>query len=223
MSNSRRPLLIVVSAPSGAGKTTLCDRLLAERADVAYSISCTTRAPRGAERDGVDYFFLTESEFEDRVARGLFLEHARVHGHRYGTQRETVVAALSGGRSVLMDIDVQGAAQIRAAVRRADPGDPIRDGFLDVFIAPPSLEILRERLEKRGEDAPDVIERRIRNAEAEMARQSEFGRTVVNDDLEQAYVRFRSVIEDAEMQQANQTKQRRGHGDGGFLNRRQRR
>jgi len=138
MSNSRFPLLIVVSAPSGAGKTTLCDRLIAERPDMVYSVSCTTRAPRGEERDGRDYHFLSEPEFDRRLRQGLFLEHARVHGYRYGTLRETVHAALTAGRSVLMDIDVQGAAQVRAAVGRADSEDPIAKGFLDIFIAPPS-------------------------------------------------------------------------------------
>jgi guanylate kinase len=196
MSNSRFPLLIVVSAPSGAGKTTLCDRLIAERPDMVYSVSCTTRAPRGEERDGRDYHFLSEPEFDRRLRQGLFLEHARVHGYRYGTLRETVHAALTAGRSVLMDIDVQGAAQVRAAVGRADSEDPIAKGFLDIFIAPPSLAILRERLEKRGEDAPQVVERRIRNATEELARRSEFSCTVVNDDLESAYACFRAVVEE---------------------------
>ncbi len=199
MSNSKIPLLIVVSAPSGAGKSTLCDRLLADRPDMAYSVSCTTRAPRGTERDGRDYFFLDEDEFERRAAEGQFLEQAVVHGFRYGTLRETVTCSLARGAGVLMDIDVQGAAQIRAAARGARPDDPIRRGFLDVFIAPPSLEALLRRLEERATDSPETIARRLRNAEAELARKPEFAHVVVNDDLETAYGEFRSLIESVEL------------------------
>ena len=143
MSNSAtpgRPLLIVVSAPSGGGKSTLCDRLLASRHDMVYSVSCTTRPPRGREVDGLHYRFLSESEFERRVAAGDFLEHAVVHGARYGTLRHTVEEALRTGRSVLMDIDVQGAAQIRSALAARSVDDPLRSALVDIFIAPPSLE-----------------------------------------------------------------------------------
>ena len=195
MSSEARPLLIVVSAPSGAGKSTLCRRLVAEEPDIVYSVSCTTRPPRGREQHGRDYFFLDPDDFERRARQDLFLEHASVHGYRYGTLRETVRDVLSNGQSVLMDIDVQGAAQIRRAARRSPEGDLLRDGFVDIFIAPPSLETLRERLEKRGEDEPDTVARRLRNAEKEMACQSDFSHKVVNDDLETAYARFKAILQ----------------------------
>ena len=188
-----RPLLIVVSAPSGAGKSTLCRRLLSEEPQITYSVSCTTRAPRGAEKDGVHYHFLGPDEFQSRLDRGEFLEHAEVHGHRYGTLRKPVVDALAAGRSVLMDIDVQGAAQVRESVRRSPEGDPL-DAFVDIFIEPPSMNALRQRLVARGEDAESEIQRRLRNAEDEMARRAEFQFRIVNDDLDTAYWALLSVI-----------------------------
>jgi guanylate kinase len=191
----RRPLLVVVSAPSGAGKTTLRDRLLAARPDVAYSVSCTTRPPRPGEVDGRDYHFLAPAEFARRVAAGLFLEHAEVHGFQYGTLRETVADALRRGRHVLMDLDVQGAASVRALVRAAPPGDLLRTSHVDIFVAPPSLAVLRQRLEKRGQDAPDVIARRLKNAEVELRRAGEFGHVIVNDDLETAYRQLVAVLD----------------------------
>lgn len=190
----RRRLLIVVSAPSGAGKTTLCDRLLAELPDIAYSVSCTTRAPRGREIDGQDYVFLSEAEFAVRAAHGLFLEHAVVHGNRYGTLKAAVRTALAAGRSVLMDIDVQGAAQIRNYIATLPPDDDLRRGFVDIFVEPPSLETLRRRLERRAEDAPAEIERRLRQAEVEMAQRGAYRLRIVNDDIDRAYAEFRACI-----------------------------
>ncbi len=188
------PILIIVSAPSGAGKTTLCDRLLAEIDNMVYSVSCTTRAPRGEEVDGRNYCFLSEDEFVSRVEAGAFLEHAIVHGHRYGTLRETVESAMANGQSILMDIDVQGAAQIRHALAGAGPDDPIAGRWVDIFISPPSLDALRERLERRGEDRPEVIEERLKNADVEMARADEYRYSVVNDDLNAAFERLREIV-----------------------------
>lgn len=184
--NSLRSLLLVVSAPSGAGKSTLCTRLLHCFPSLVYSVSCTTRPVRGQEQDGVDYHFLSPEAFAARVARGEFLEHAEVHGNRYGTLLSTVKAAMQGGRSVLMDIDVQGADQIRARLETLPPTDPLRTGFVDVFIAPPSLAVLQQRLEQRGEDTAEVIARRIRNAGYELAAMTRYRYHVVNDDLETA-------------------------------------
>ncbi len=184
-----RPLLIVVSAPSGAGKT-----MLREWPRLEYSVSCTTRAPRAGERDGRDYHFLAPADFERRLAGGEFLEHAEVHGFRYGTLRAPVEAALAQGRSVLMDIDVQGAAQVRAALAAAGAGDALAASWVDVFIAPPSLEALRERLERRGKDSPETIARRLGNAAAELARRGEYRYVVVNDELERAYAAFRDLL-----------------------------
>jgi len=187
-----RPLLLVVSAPSGAGKTTLCDRLLAERPTMAYSVSCTTRAPRGAEKHGTDYHFLSEAEFERRVAAGEFLEFAVVHGHRYGTLRRAVEDALAAGRDVLMDIDVQGAAQIRRAAFAVN--GPLRRAYVDVFITPPSLEALEERLRNRGEDSPETIARRLQNARGEMARAGEYQYLVINDRLDDATRELSAIV-----------------------------
>jgi guanylate kinase len=184
--------LIVVSAPSGAGKTTLCDRLLAGHPSMVYSISCTTRAPRGDEVDGRDYHFLSPGEFELRASRGEFIEHAVVHGNRYGTLRRTVVETLAAGKDVLMDIDVQGAASIRKAAR--DGESILKNGYLDIFIAPPSLEVLRARLTGRGEDTVEVIERRLKNAMTEMARWREYRYLVINDELDRAYAELCAVV-----------------------------
>lgn len=188
----RRPLLIVVSAPSGAGKTTLCDRLLAEHPLMVYSISCTTRAPRGGEVDGRDYHFLAPAEFNKRVAGGEFIEHAVVHGNQYGTLRKTVQESLCAGKDVLMDIDVQGAASIRAAAQGDD--GLLKSGYVDVFIAPPSLTALRARLTARNEDAPEVIDQRVKNAVVEMARWREYQYLVINDKLDEAFVELQSVV-----------------------------
>ena len=191
--NKKRALLIVVSAPSGAGKTTLCNRLLAEHESMTRSISCTTRAPRGTEVDGKDYHFLTPAEFNRRVADGLFLEHAVVHGNQYGTLRGNVESALKAGKDVLLVIDVQGASAVRRAAQAL--GGVLGRAYVDIFISPPSIETLRERLQKRGEDAPDVIERRLENARGEMERGSEYQHRVVNDDLARAYAELHAIIQ----------------------------
>jgi guanylate kinase len=161
---------------------------------MAYSISCTTRPPRGGEAHGRDYYFLPAAEFERRVAAGEFLEHATVHGHRYGTLRQAVVDALAAGRDVLMDIDVQGAAQIRR--QALDPAaDPrLRRAFVDVFIVPPSAAELRRRLEARAEDAPGAIERRLCNAALEMPHWREYRYLIVNDQLDAAYAELKAVV-----------------------------
>ena len=190
----RQPVFLVLTAPSGAGKTTLVNLLRAEFDVFDYSVSCTTRAPRGEEKDGVAYHFLSDEEFLRRVAAGEFLEHAMVHGHRYGTLKSAVEGPMAVGRSVLLDIDVAGAAQVRDIVRGLPPDAPLARAFLDVFIDVPSLEELRRRLEKRGEDAPDVIERRLRNAEGERARRGEFSAIVVNDDLATAHAELRALV-----------------------------
>ena len=189
-----KPLLIVMSAPSGAGKSTLCDLLLREFPEITYSISCTTRAPRGEEEDGVDYFFLTPEAFARQECEGLLLESATVHGNRYGTPAGPVREAFAEGQSVLMDIDVVGAASVRRFVAGLSAGDPLREGFVDVFIEPPSVEELRRRLEGRGEDSPESIETRLANAQGELARAHEFAYRVVNDDLQVAYRRLRDIL-----------------------------
>ena len=193
MNAVKRPLLLVVSAPSGAGKTTLCDRLLAEHPAMTRSISCTTRAPRGAEVDGRDYYFLSAEEFNRRVEAGLFLEHATVHGNQYGTLRSNVEDRLKAGQDVLLVIDVQGAASVRQAAKSL--GGLLGRSYVDVFVSVPSFDALRDRIEKRGEDAPDVIERRLKNAQGEMARAGEYQHRVVNDQLDQAYTELRAIVQ----------------------------
>ncbi len=195
MDRLNRPLLIVLSAPSGAGKSTLCGRLLERFEGLAYSVSCTTRAPRGRERDGRDYRFLSEAQFQAFIQAGAFLEHARVHGHWYGTLKQTVLERLQAGESVVLDIDVQGADQIRQALAAAEPDlQALRTAYVDIFIAPPGLDTLRRRLESRNEDRPAVIEQRLARAAAELACQDRYRYRVVNDCLEQATAELIAIL-----------------------------
>lgn len=189
-----KPLLIVMSAPSGTGKTTLCDMLLQEFPEITYSVSCTTREPRGMEEDGVDYYFLSKEAFKQRVADGLLLEHALVHGNYYGTPADPIREAFKEGQSVLLDIDVVGADLVRQYVAALPEDDPLREGFVDVFIEPPSLEELRHRLEGRAEDDAATIELRLNNAQGELDRADEFTYRVVNDELDLAYRRLRDIL-----------------------------
>ena len=190
-----KPLFIVISAPSGCGKTTLIDMLLQEYSDIVYSISCTTRAPRGEEEDGVDYHFKTVERFEELIAEDAFIEHARVHGNYYGTLREPIESALREGSSAILDIDVQGAAKVREYVRALPDSDPMKAGYVDIFILPPSMEELRSRLVGRGTDSPEAVERRLANAEGEIARAGEYMFRVTNDDLGMAYRRLCDLID----------------------------
>lgn len=190
-----KPLFIVISAPSGCGKTTLIDMLLQEYSDIVYSVSCTTRAPRGEEEDGVDYHFKTVERFEELIAEDAFIEHARVHGNYYGTLREPIESALKEGCSVILDIDVQGAAKVREYVRALPDSDPMKAGYVDIFILPPSMEELRSRLIGRGTDSPEAVEKRLENAEGEIARAGEYMFRVTNDDLGMAYRRLCDLID----------------------------
>jgi guanylate kinase len=177
--------LIVISAPSGAGKTTLCARLLAEFPELVLSISSTTRAPRGAEQHGKEYLFLTRQEFEKQIGLGRFAEWALVHGNYYGTSKDTIEQAFKGGKSVLLDIDVQGSASLRKSYSRQ---------CYTVFISPPSLDTLEARLRARKTDSEEVIRKRVRNAAEEMKRLPEFDAVVINDRLEPAYAELREIV-----------------------------
>ena len=190
-----KPLFIVMSAPSGCGKSTLIDMLLQEYHDIVYSISCTTRAPRGDEEDGLDYHFLAKERFEQLIGEDAFLEYAKVHDNYYGTLKAPVEEVLAEGNTMILDIDVQGAAKVREYVRRLPDTDPLKIGYVDIFINPPSLEELRERLERRGTDAPEVIEKRMHNAEGEMSRADEYMFQVTNDDLAICYKRLCDIID----------------------------
>ena len=190
-----KPLFIVISAPSGCGKSTLIDMLLQEYCDIVYSISCTTRAPRGEEEDGLDYHFKTKARFEELIKEHAFIEYAKVHDNYYGTLKAPIVEVLAEGSSMILDIDVQGAAKVREYVRNLPNTDPLKIGYVDIFINPPSMEELRARLEGRGTDAPDVIEKRMANAAGEMARAGEYMFQVTNDDLGMAYKRLCDLID----------------------------
>lgn len=189
-----RPLLIVISAPSGTGKTTLCDRLISEFRTMKYSVSCTTRHPRDGEIDGVDYHFINNEVFQQKVNQGSFLEYAQVHDHMYGTLKDVVVDNLKAGIDVLMDIDVQGALQIRSTIMDAPVGDPLRRAYIDVFIAPPSIEVLHARLKGRGKDSDEVIERRMQQVEKELACWRDYQYFIINDRLDATYDTLRSII-----------------------------
>ena len=190
-----KPLFIVLSAPSGCGKSTLIDMLLQEYCDIVYSISCTTRAPRGEEEDGLDYHFLTRERFEELLRENAFVEHAEVHGNYYGTLKAPISEVLAEGNSMILDIDVQGAAKVRDYVRALPNNDPLKIGYVDIFVNPPSMEELRARLEGRGTDSQETIERRLVNAEGEMARAGEYMFQVTNDDLAMAYKRLCDLID----------------------------
>lgn len=174
---------LVVSGPSGCGKSTICRRLL-EDPRVTFSVSATTRARRPGEVDGRDYLFVDKARFQELIREGAFLEWAEVHGNLYGTLRSAVQEALDRGKIVLVEIDVQGGAQLKAI-------DFFRGVY--VFIAPPSMEALERRLVGRGTDAPDVIERRLRKAREEMLAQDRYDHVVVNDELERAVEAVRRI------------------------------
>ena len=174
----RRGLMLVISSPSGAGKTSLSRRLVADHADLDLSVSCTTRDPRPGEQEGREYVFLDQPRFAAMVAEDAFLEWAEVHDNRYGTPRAPVMAALEAGRDVLFDIDWQGAEQ----VAHKAPDDVVR-----VFVLPPTMADLRRRLFARAQDGAQVIERRLTRAPGEISKWGAYDYVLVNDDFDQAY------------------------------------
>ena len=177
-------MLIVVSSPSGGGKGTLIDRVLKTVRGVSYSVSYTTRAPRGSEENGREYFFVDELAFREMIERGEFLEWANVYGHLYGTSSAQVERERAAGRDIILEIDVQGAESIRRKV--ADS--------VSIFILPPSFELLRERLVTRGTDSAADLERRLKGAPAEVAQYVSFNYVILNDDINRASQQLASVI-----------------------------
>jgi guanylate kinase len=178
------PKVFVITGPSGVGKGTLISRLLTRVPDLELSISATTRAPREGEVDGRDYHFLSSEEFDRRIAEEDFLEFATYSGHRYGTLRSEVRERLAAGRSVVLEIEVQGARQVRAAMRES----------VQVFIAPQDPAVLRERLEGRGTDSAEAIDSRLEVATQELAAREEFAYSIVNDDLGQAAAELEGIV-----------------------------
>jgi guanylate kinase len=178
--------VFVITGPSGVGKGTLIEKLLERVPELELSVSATTRPPRPGEVDSRDYHFLSPEEFERRVEAGDFLEHAAYSGNRYGTLRKAVEDRLRQGRSVALEIEVQGARQVRAAMPEA----------VLIFIAPPDPEALRRRLERRGTDSAEAIERRLRTAELELEAQVEFPHVVVNDDVQKAVDQLERLVRD---------------------------
>lgn len=168
--------LFVVSAPSGAGKTTLCNEIRKRFPDLAYSVSHTTRPPRPGEKNGVDYYFISRDEFQQRIRENKWAEWAEVHGNYYGTSLKTIEAVVCQGRNLLLDIDVQGAEQMRSSF----------PGAVTIFIMPPSFDVLKKRLKDRGTDSDDVIARRLDNARWEMEQNALYDHVIVNDNLETA-------------------------------------
>jgi guanylate kinase len=179
--------VFVITGPSGVGKGTLIRSLVQQVPELEVSVSATTRPPRPGEADGVDYWFLSEAEFEARVAAGDFVEHAAYSGHRYGTLRSELDARVAAGKPVVLEIEIQGARQIRATMPEA----------VQVFIAPPSLESLKARLVGRGTNSPRDMDARLSTAREEMAARAEFSHVVVNDRLEQAVAELVAIVRSA--------------------------
>jgi len=181
----RRGLMLVLSSPSGAGKSTIARNLLENDPDLELSVSVTTRARRGSEIDGVHYHFISKREFERRRDTEALLEWAEVHGNFYGTPREPAEAAMAAGRDMLFDIDWQGAVQLN---------EKMRADIVSVFILPPSMGELKSRLKRRAEDADAAIEKRLKNARVEIEHWREYDYVVINDDLDRAYAEVRAIV-----------------------------
>lgn len=192
-SATRRGLLLVISSPSGAGKTSLSRRLIGDQPDLSLSISATTRGPRPGEQDGKEYWFMDAARFQAMVSDGAFLEWAEVHEHCYGSLKRPVFDHLSTGRDVLFDIDWQGAQ----AIAMAAPADTVR-----VFILPPSMADLAKRLHTRAQDSQAVIERRLGRARGEISHWGEYDYVIVNDDIDQAYAELTAIYRTERLRQS---------------------
>jgi guanylate kinase len=188
----RPGLILVVSAPSGGGKTSLCQRLLNWSPNIMYSVSCTTRPPRGGEQDGRDYFFLSNEEFEKRIAAGEFLEHAKYNSYYYGTPKGFVEEQLALGHDVLLDIEVQGAAKVAQRVRGGGFAYP--DALVQIFLMPPSLELLERRLRRRGTDSDETIRKRLAIAEQEMAHWRDYDYVIISGPLDDDFEQAKSIV-----------------------------
>lgn len=184
-------LLIIISAPSGAGKTTLCQALLEQDPNTVRAITCTTRPPRPGEKDGVDYYFLEAADFLKRVQAGNFLEHATVHGNSYGTLKSEVLNKLRQGKDVLLNVDVQGAATIRG---KSTDDEDIRKALVTIFLAPPSLATLEERLKKRNSESPANIQKRLSIARHEIGHWKNFDYLIISSRVEEDLAKVNGII-----------------------------
>ena len=194
-----RPLLILISAPSGGGKTTLCQQLLKARPDMTRAITCTTRAPRPGEKDGVDYHFFTAEEFLKRLHAGNFLEHATVYGNSYGILKSELLGKLREGKDVLLNVDVQGAATIR---EQAESEPELKRALVTVFLTPTPLTALEERLKKRGADAIAVIQKRLAVAKQEIAQWKNFDYLLISGTKQEDLRRILAIIDAEKMRAA---------------------
>ncbi|HTY88780.1 MAG TPA: guanylate kinase [Candidatus Acidoferrum sp.] len=186
------PLLILISAPSGGGKTTLCNQLLATRPNLTRAVTCTTRPPRPGEKNDVDYYFLDPSDFQRRVQAGEFIEHATVFGRSYGLLRAELLDKLRRGQDVLLNMDVQGAATIRAQAQR-EPD--LQGSLVTVFLTPPSLTVLAERLKRRAADAPEEIQKRLGIARREIAQWKYFDYLLISTTIPEDLRRMQAIVE----------------------------
>ncbi len=193
------PLLILISAPSGGGKTTLCHQLLAARPDMVRAITCTARAPRAGEKNGVDYYFFSEAEFQRREQAGEFIEHATVFGRRYGVLKSELLDKLHSGRDVLLNVDVQGAATIRGRVA-AEP--ELRRALVSVFLTPPAIGVLEARLKNRAADSAAEIQKRLAVARQEIAQWRHFDYLLVSTSVPEDLRRALAIVEAEKMRVA---------------------
>ena len=194
-----KPLLVLISAPSGGGKTTLCQQLLAARPDVTRAVTCTTRALRPGEKNGVDYYFFEPPEFERRAQAGEFIEHATVFGRSYGILRSELLDKLRLGRDVLLNVDVQGAATIRG---RALADLELKHALVTVFLTPPSIAVLEARLKKRASDAPEEIQKRLGIARKEIAQWKNFDYLLFSTTIPEDLRRMLAIVEAEKMRSA---------------------
>jgi guanylate kinase len=196
MKKSVPPLLILISAPSGAGKTTLCNLLLKAQPHMTRAITCTTRAPRPGEKDGVDYHFFDAAEFLKRLHAGNFLEHATVYGNSYGILKSELLGKLREGRDVLLNVDVQGAATIR---EQAESEPELKRALVTVFLTPTPLSVLEQRLKKRGADAETVIQKRLAVAKQEIAQWKIFDFLLISGSKQEDLRRTLAIVEAEKM------------------------
>ena len=190
------PMLVVISAPSGTGKTTLCEQTLAARPNMSRAITCTTRDPRAGEKDGQDYYFLDAGDFLKRVQAGNFLEHATVYGNSYGTLKSEVLSKLRLGKDVLLNVDVQGAAAIRT---HAEQDAELKPALVTVFLTPPSIGILEARLKKRGQDSQQTIAKRLSVARQEIAQWKNFDYLIVSSSIAEDVRRLQAILDAEQM------------------------